>query len=247
MVKYADRGLVEESGSVSPLFETLYLVVCVTLTTVFSIFAFYPNKKSNFNLMCMKKSVSSEFESMKSISLLLSVTLPFLLILIFMFCAILYFLRSRGFSKRVPPIIGKYRRNILSLRETFVVTIVFYIFLYFDSFLLKFHEHFGISIEVIRIYAFTNSLVVHNLLEGVIWPFFILWNLNKKMPEFYSNPNIKSEKIFYVSGNKNIEPRRYDVDIQTKYFKNNFQRTSNSVFLNHAVKKSLLELPSVDV
>ena len=61
MVKYADRGLVEK-GSVSPLFETLYLVMCLTLLSVFSIFGFTyylnrdPDKKSNFHLMCRRLS-----------------------------------------------------------------------------------------------------------------------------------------------------------------------------------------------
>merc|ERR1712137_1075522 len=82
MIKYADRGLVE-NGSVSPLFGKLYLVVCVTLFSVFFLFASYyylhrdPNKKSNFHLMCMKTSVDSDFESMKSIILFLSLSASF--------------------------------------------------------------------------------------------------------------------------------------------------------------------------
>ena len=88
IVKYADRGLVE-NGSLSPLFETLYLIVCLTLLSVFSIFGFYyklnsdPYQKSNFNLMCTKKAVDwSNFDSMKSITLVLALTLPLLIVLI---------------------------------------------------------------------------------------------------------------------------------------------------------------------
>ena len=89
MVKYADRGLVE-NGSLSSLLGTLYLLVYVSLFSVFLIFAFYyilnqsPNKKSNFHLMCMGEPLdSSNFESIKSITLVLALTIPLLLSLIF--------------------------------------------------------------------------------------------------------------------------------------------------------------------
>ena len=214
MVKYADRGLVEK-GSVSPLFETLYFLVYVSLFSVFSIFAFYyilnrnPDKKSNFHLMCMGEPVdSSNFESIKSITLVLALTLPLLLSLISMYCSIQYYLHSRSISKNVPAIIGRFRRNIMSLKETFAVTIVFFVIFYLHFFVLMFNNHFGLSPDMLRIYLIINSLMINILIEGIIWPVYILWNLRKQMPELFSNQTL-SEKKFTIICNENMEPRRF--------------------------------------
>lgn len=246
MVKYADRGLVE-NGSVSSLFGTLYLLVYVTLFSVFLIFAFYyilnrnPDKKSNFHLMCMGKQLdSSNFESIKSITLVLALTLPLLLSLIFMYCSIQYFLRSRGISKKVPAIIGKFRRNILSLKETFAVTIVFFVLLYLHYFVLMFNNQFGFSAEMLRIYLIINSLGINILLEGIIWPIYILWNLNEQMPEFFSNQKFTEQK-FYIFGNGIMEPRRFcdNKEAMVLY--------SKKINQNYKFKlTSIIEMPEID-
>ena len=265
IVKYPDRGLVE-NGSVSPLFETLYLVMSVTLLSVFSLFGFYyylnrdPDKISKFQLMCRRQEVDwSNFDAMKSISLILALTFPLLMILISMYIAILYFLRSRGIIqkgdkfkiKRVPSIIGNYRRNILSLRETFAYMIFFFFNFYLNSFMLKFHNRFGFSIDMIRIYGFSSSLVVNNFLEGIVWPLFILWNLNKKMPEFYSNLKVRAKykQTFFIIGNQNIAPRRIYESKETIFSREkNFTKSStcfNFLDLTNQQYHSVLDLPSV--
>ena len=259
-MKYADRGLVE-NGLVSPLFEKLYLVMAVSLLSVFSLFGFYwylnrdPDKTSNFQLMCRRQEVDwSNFDAMKSISLMLALTFPLLMILISMFIAIFYFLRSRGISKRVPPIIGNYRRNILSLRETFAYMIFCFFNFYLNSFMLKFHNRFGFSVDMIRIYGFSSSLIVNNLLEGIVWPLFILWNLNEKMPEFYSNQKVEdkyksTKQTFFIIGNQNIEPRRFYESREAIFSREkNFTKSStcfNFLDLTGEQNHSVLDLPSV--
>ena len=160
---------------------------------------------------CKRKSINwSNFDAMKSITLILALTLPLLMILISMYIAILYFLQSRGMSKKVSPIIGNYRRNILSLRETFVYMIICFLNFYMNSFFLKFHNRFGFSVDMIRVYGFSSSLVTNNLLEGTLWPLYILWNLREKMPELYSDKTEgKKYKTFYINGHQNIDPRRF--------------------------------------
>lgn len=257
MIKYADRGLVE-NGSVSPLFEKLYLVVCVALFSVFLLFASYyylnrdPNRKSNFHLMCIKKPVASDFKSMKSIILFLSLTAPFYVILLFMLCAIFFFLRSRGFSKRVPPIIGKYKRNVLSLKETFVFAFLVYSDMHLNSFLLKYHRYFGMSVDSIRFYGFTHSLLINNFLEGIIWPLYLLCNLNEHMPNFFANERIRdkiSKTKFLIIGNESLEPRRLINNFNSE--KNNLTNSkpfSRFRFSDENVQKiSLTEMPIVDL
>ena len=255
MIKYADRGLVE-NGSVSPLFGKLYLVVCVALFSVFFLFASYyylnrdPNKKSNFHLMCIKKSVASDFKSMKSIILFLSLSAPFYVILFFMLCAILYLLRSRGFSKRVPPIIGKYKRNILSLRETFVFAFLGYSDMHLNSFLLKYHKHFGMSAESIRFYGLTHSLLINNILEGIIWPLYLLCNLFEHMPNFFSNERDEDKILkteFHISGNQNLKPRRLINSFDIEKIPLPKSKRSRITFPDENVNKiSITEMPIVD-
>ena len=204
MVKYADRGLLVH-GSVSPLFETLYFVVCVTLFSVFSVFTLYKfldsNPTYNYHLMCIQQSADPDFESMKSITLFFALSFPFFVIFISMFCSILHYLRSRKKSN----IIGHYRRNILSLKETVFYAIFILVLLLFHSTVMKFHHYFGFSANGLRLFSFTYTLLVHQLCEGIIFPFYILWNLYETMPEFYSDETESGIK-FVIVGQWNLEP-----------------------------------------
>ena len=47
-------------------------------------------------------------------------------------------------------------KYVLSLKETFVFTITFFVLFYFHSFVLKFHNLFGLSSDMFRIYFLTN-------------------------------------------------------------------------------------------
>ena len=251
MIKYADRGLIDRSsGSVLPLFETLYCVVYASLLSVFLIFALYyylskdPNKKSNYHLMCIKQSADSDFQSTKSLNLLLALTVPFFIILISMFCSIIYIYRLK---KRNVHIIGNYRRNILTLTETFLYTIFVIVLIFIYYVLLRFHTVFGFSVDGIRIFAFTHSLVIHQLLEGIIWPVYILWKMYDKMPELYSDKEHTVQK-FYISGQHKIVPRRKNDDTEEIYYKSNIQRKVPSIFTFQHSKtdnNSCSELPPI--
>ena len=119
MVKYANRGLIVQ-GSLSPLFETLYFVVCVTLFSVFSVFTLYkylsldPNPKSKYHLMCINQSADSDFETMKSMTLFLALSFPFFVIFISMFCYMLHYLRSRGKNNTIVKLRSRSRSQVRS-------------------------------------------------------------------------------------------------------------------------------------
>ena len=156
-----------------------------------------------------------------------------------MYCSIQYYLHSRGISKKVPAIIGKFRRNILSLKETFTVTIIFFVFFYLHFFVLMFHNHFGISPDMLRIYLIINSLMINILLEGIIWPVYILWNLCKQMPELFSNQKL-SRKKFTIICNDIMEPRRF-------FYKE--ARVLNSKKINRKYQSkltSIIEMPEIE-
>ena len=244
MIKYADRGLVN-NGSVSPLFETLYCVVYLSLFSVFLIFATYnsllskdSNKKSNYHLMCIKQPASSDFRSTKSLTLVLSLTVPFFIILISMFCSIIYFLPT---IKRKSRIIGNYRRNVLSLKETFLYTTIILVLFFLYSIVLRFHTVFEFSVDGIRLFAFTHSLVIHQLLEGIIWPIYILWNMHDKMPELFSEKQITVQKFYNLCQHK-IEPRRMEEDIEGTNYKWNTQRKVPSDFTYQQNKTKIISL-----
>ena len=234
MIKYADRGLVH-NGSVSPLFETLYLIVFVTLFSVFSVFTLLtyflsqdPNQKSNYHQMCMKQSADSDFESMKSLTLLIALTVPYVIIFISMFISILYYFRSRGTKKGI----GHYRRNILSLKETFIYAIFILTLVLTHATVMKFYNHFGFSVHGLRFFSFTYTLLVHQLFEGIIWPVYILWNLHETMPEFYSDET-ESELKFHVVGQFTMEPKRLYKN-EENVRKNPKHHTSNLSFQNQS-------------
>lgn len=238
MIKYAGRGLVN-NGSVSPLFETLYWVVYVSLLSVFLVFSTYnslirkdSNKKSNYHLMCIKKPANSDFISTKSLTLVLALAVTFFSILISMFCSIIYFLRS----KQKPNIIGNYRRNVLSLNETFLYTLIILVLFFLYSIVLRFHTVFGFSVDGIRLFAFTHSLVIHQLLEGIIWPIYILWNMRDKMPELFLDKKVTVNKFYNLCQHK-IEPRRVEekTDVQSDF---TFQQNKTK---NHSIS----ELPPI--
>ena len=192
--------------------------------------------------MCIKQPVDTNFESAKGLNLLLALTAPFFLILIFMLSSIIYVLRSRGIKKR------NYRRNVLSLKETFFYTIFILVFFFGGSLLIKFYAVLGFSVDGIRFYSFMQSLVVHNLLEGVIWPIYVLWNIQEKMPEFYSDRTNSVQK-FCIIGQNTLEPRRIDVNTDSKYDKWNIPRKVSSNVALHQMNQnsmnSISELPTV--
>ena len=80
-----------------------------------------------------------------------------------MFCSILHFLRSRKKSN----IIGHYRRNILSLKETVFYAIFILVLLLLHSTVMKFHHFFGFSAYGLRLFSFIHTLLVHQLCEGI--------------------------------------------------------------------------------
>ena len=198
--------------------------------------------------MCIKQSVDTNFESAKGLNLLLALTVPFFFILISMFCSIIYVLRSRGIKKRIPQIIGNYRRNVLSLKETFFYTIFILVFFFGWSLFIKVYAVLGFSVDGIRFYSFMQSLVVHNLLEGIIWPCYVLWNLHEKMPELYSDKTNSVQK-FYIIGQNTLEPRRMDVNMDAKYDEWNIpKKVPSNVALqqiNQNSINSVSELPIV--
>ena len=254
MVKYADRGLTE-NGSVSQLFQTLYLLVCVSLFSVFAVFAFFyklnrdPDKKSNFHLMCMGETLDfSNFESMKSIALIIALSLPLFLSLISMFLSIKYYLHSRGISKKVPVIFGKFRRNIFSLTEIFVFTVIFFVPIYCQYFMILFHNLLGISPSMLRIHLLIVILVRNVILEALILPISILWNLQRKMPEFFSNQKVSLQK-FNIICDKNMEPRRICDSSEAKaMFSKKFTKKYKSDYIlkNHSVHdKRISKMPEI--
>ena len=111
--------------------------------------------------------------------------------------------------------------------------------------------HFGFSIDMIRIYGFSSNLVFNNLLEGIILPIYILWNLNEKMPDSILKVEDKyksTKQSFYNLGYQNLEPRRMyrnmnSLNSKEKVYVNS---TNNLSFSNTTNKHpSIVDLPSV--
>ena len=237
MVKYPERGLVQR-GAVSPLFERLYLVTVGCLSLVLCTFslATFLNKntedsKSNFNLLCTNQSVDYAFNSMKGLALMNSFTGFLLLIVTLMFLSIKYFVRHRTQNKNPPAIYGRYRRCVLTLDETFYIGLIHFLNYFTGSFIVNFHEKFGLGHETARLYLLLNGLIIHNFISGFVWPVYILCHLRKNMPEFFTNRNriaAYETKVFYITGRDTIKPRRPS---EPRLQVNDCQKRKSSKFL----------------
>ena len=92
--------------------------------------------------------------------------------------------------------------------------------------------------DLIRFYGFTHSLLINNMLEGIIWPLYILCNLFEHMPDFFSNDRVVKDKTpktkFVVSSHQNLEPRRLMI--------NSNKSVSKLIFINETVKKPIVDI-----
>ena len=91
MIKYATRGLIQ-NGKLLPLFEKLYLLILITLSSILYIFLFVRAKNKNYEprgiSLCLLNTTGiekHEFSSVKNIILTISLVFGYLLIVMIMF------------------------------------------------------------------------------------------------------------------------------------------------------------------
>ena len=193
MIKYAHRGLVE-GGTISSLFEKLYLLLVATTTGLFYSFSFSRNVKEKFLYrLCISEEIKYiEFKSVKTATMLFafSISMTILYSLLYFSCA--YLIRNNRLS-----VVGYYQRNVLTLNDTYMLALVNQISGFIGILVASI---FKFSPESIKFgYFFVDTFMI--AIIGYILPVYVLVKLYFKMPEFYLNKNINVRKYSQKQAN----------------------------------------------
>ena len=204
LVKYSDRGLFNEKGKIYPLYEKLYLVAVLVFYLVpFSNFIVLlsntknPKIYSNRWVINCYNQTDVENSSIKHVIMIRTIealTLTFHSILYF---SILYKVKGK---KLFPSKFGPYQKNLVTLKETFVFTIIA-VFSNIIRFALQF-DFFGYSCLVYFLFCIVSYF---------IYPIHLLKSLRKTLPQFHTNIlNIQFDnemKIYPRKNQANLIPR----------------------------------------
>ena len=193
MIKYAHRGLVE-GGTISSLFEKLYLLLVATMTGLFYSFSFSRNVEEKFMYkLCISEEIEYiKFKSVKTATMLFAFCLSMAILYSLLYFSCTYLIRKNRLS-----VVGYYQRNVLTLNDTYMLALVNQI----NGFIgLLVASIFKFSPESIRFgYFFVDISMI--VIIGYILPVYVLLKLYFKMPEFYSNNNLNVKKYSQKQAN----------------------------------------------
>ena len=130
LVKYS-QGLVNTKGMITPLYEKLYILLTSTLIFLTMINIFVKQNNHPWFLTCNNQNQNKEDDDEKRASPRYILTSINLIILVFsgiLYASILHKTNKTAFAK-----LCKYRRNLITLKETFALQIVNELYYLFHS------------------------------------------------------------------------------------------------------------------
>ena len=194
MIKYAHRGLVED-GKISTLFEKLYILIAVSCTVIFYSFSFPRKVEEKFKFrQCIREEMESVgFNSIKTAIMVLAFVLSMTILYSMLYFSCIFLIR-----KKIISVNGKYQRNVLTLKDTYMLSLLHLISIFIGLMVQSFSRFSPQSLELSSTFVDIFRIVVN----GYILPVYILVNMYYKMPEFYFNKPknvrkfvLKQEKI----------------------------------------------------
>ena len=216
MIKYAQRGLVK-GGKVSSLLRHLYQTLVVTYFIVICVVGFsdFFGKGSAVSRqkalqICMGDfdNIRENFNSKKAIIIGTSIGTINAVILILTFVSAKLYVRKRSKSNKTPAKFGRFRRNIFTYKQIVIIGLLNYSFHLLDVVLMNIFNRE--TFQTFRKLHFFNHILYLTLIVGVAIPAFILFDLNKRKPEFF----MKTSKVapaktkFVQISSQYIVPRR---------------------------------------
>ena len=202
LVLYAERGLVK-NGNFHNLFNVLYIVFATTLA-IWAAGLFFVHDVTTTQIdiinVCFGLDTELSLEGLKYLGVVVRNLLA--ISMIFMGIRIVNYVKRKSKNGKVPVKFGRYQRNILTLRQCYLVGL----FIMFLALRIPIAYSINKSNDV-RSFMLISNLVFVDLLDGVVFPTLILINLRKAMPEFYSPNSHPRKKTFYVT-QPDILPRR---------------------------------------
>ena len=141
---------------------------------------------------------------------------------------------------RIPKIYGVYRRNALTLNQNFAQGIIKLSLMMFQMALNMMSQKLNITPSTTRQIYLTNVLILI-LVDGVLFPIYILWTLRTEMPEFY-NPELlhtnEENSHFYVR-QPILVPRDYHQNLSVKCPNNCSRNKTVFKIVSHSPKPVL--------
>ena len=192
VIKYAHRGLIK-NGTISILFEKLYLLIVAACTSLFYSFSF--SRKVEEKLIfriCNKEEpefilIHTPFNSIKTAVMLIAFVSSMTILYSLMYFSAIFLVRKKKIS-----VYGKYQRNVLTLRDTYLLACINQISTYIVFTVAIFSKFSPDSIRFIIIFVGISII----LINGYILPLFVLVKLYFNMPEFYSNTQKNVDFVF---------------------------------------------------
>ena len=209
MILYADRGLVR-NGEISPMFQLLFSLT----TTFFGIWYLLgivirfilQNQETQdiVNEICSTHAtMANKLGAFKNIGKFGRIIGGFLIGLLYL--RSIKFVRNRSKNKSKPPaIFGRYQRNLLTYSDTIILISL----LIFSS---PFHLYSLFQIFNVNLHQLTLTLIRSIgicIIIGILLPAYTLFNLKKKIPDFFSESNSCKNVQFSLKPHSLIEPRR---------------------------------------
>ena len=171
LVKYS-QGLVNTKGLITPLYEKLYILLTLTLIILIVINILVKQNNHPWFLTCMNQIQNKEDDDEKGASpryILISTNLIVLALSGILYASILHKTNGTALAKHC-----KYRRNLITLKETFALQVVNELYYLFHS--LNILSGYDENIIGFSTYCF---------LFNFLFPLYILFYLRKTMPDFY--------------------------------------------------------------
>ena len=196
MIKYAHRGLIK-NGTISILFEKLYLLIVAACTGLFYSFSFSRKveEKLIFRICNKEEREFIEFKSIKTAVMLIAFVSSMTILYSLMYFSAIFLVRKKKLS-----VYGKYQRNVLTLKDTYLLACINQISAFIGFTVANF---FKFSPESIKFSIFFLGIFMI-LINGYILPLYVLVKLYLNMPEFYSNTQKNVNFVFQNQARKLI-------------------------------------------
>ena len=210
-MKYSNRGLFDEKGRIYPLFERLYFIVVsfFILFVLINLLALIatnshmrkPNAKYStpFIDSCLNQSSAGDFTFNRNSFIVRCLEGVFLVLTSIMYASIMYKMRgSKIFNSKF----YSYKKNILTLKETFILEIANELFTLVFVILV---DHLNYFITYCILYS------IYCIILYFLLPMLLLFSLQKTLPEFYvvtlNSPKTTEIEFYAICKPVNLEPR----------------------------------------
>ena len=253
-MKYSNRGLFDEKGIIYPLFERLYFIVVsffilfvlINLLALIATNSHMRKPKAKYSTpfidSCLNQSSAGDFTFNRNSFIVRCLEGVFLVLTSIMYASIMYKMRgSKIFNSKF----YSYKKNILTLKETFILEIANELFTLVFVILV---DHLNYFVSYCILYS------IYCIILYFLLPILLLISLRKTLPEFYvvtlNSQNKTTEIEFYaICKPVNLEPRNSQFIITIEDAESEITEHSQKFSINvniPSVSHDCCQLPKIE-